>query len=191
MLDFVIEIDKNLFLYLNELGTPFWDSFWLYLSRTYSGVTLPLYLFLLISTYHIFGLKKAILVLGFAITLLLCTEYLSVFMKNGVGRLRPCYTHGIIEKMRLVKSYCGGKFGYFSAHSGNSFALATFFGLVLQNKAVLYFLLFWASLVSYSRIYIGVHIPLDVFTGIFVGLFFGWLFSTLFFRQVERRFNQN
>ncbi|HAI39168.1 MAG TPA: phosphatase PAP2 family protein, partial [Maribacter sp.] len=88
----------------------------------------------------------------------------------------------IAPYMRLVKSYCGGKFGYFSAHASNSFALAVFFGSILKSS-VRYlgvFLVLWAALVAYSRIYIGVHFPLDILTGAFIGSLFGWLFVKLF-----------
>lgn len=47
-------------------------------------------------------------------------------------------------------------------------------------------LLFWALLVAYSRIYIGVHFPLDVVTGIAIGSGLGILFSFLFKKAVER-----
>ena len=84
--------------------------------------------------------------------------------------------------MRLVKSRCGGKFGYFSAHAANSFALAVFFWHILKSelKHVGLVLLIWAFFVAYSRIYIGVHFPLDVITGALLGSLFGWLFSKLF-----------
>ena len=185
MLDVSLELDESLFLYLNGLGTPYWDPFWLYLSRTFSGITLPLYFLLLAGTYRSYGLRIGLLLIGVAIILIVSTEFLSVFVKNGVGRLRPCYTLDLIDGMRLIKSYCGGQFGYFSAHACNSFALATFFGLLLQKRMVLFPLLVWAFLVSYSRIYIGVHYPLDVFTGMLVGLFFGWLYSALFLKKLK------
>jgi len=82
----------------------------------------------------------------------------------------------------LVKSRCGGKFGYFSAHAANSFAVAVFFWHILKSelKNVRVLLLIWAGLVAYSRVYIGVHFPLDILTGAFIGSLFGWLFSKLF-----------
>ncbi|MGB5363970.1 MAG: phosphatase PAP2 family protein, partial [Aureibaculum sp.] len=77
-----------------------------------------------------------------------------------------------------VKSSCGGKFGYFSGHASNSMAVAVFAGLLLRNKYkyLAFLLLFWAALMAYSRIYIGVHFPLDVISGMIFGAFSGWLY---------------
>jgi len=78
----------------------------------------------------------------------------------------------------LVKSSCGGRYSYFSAHAANSMAIAVFFGLLFKNKLkyILPFLILWAFIVAYSRIYIGVHFPLDVLTGLLFGSFYGLLF---------------
>ncbi|MEO9511292.1 MAG: hypothetical protein ABJN84_00910 [Flavobacteriaceae bacterium] len=126
MLEELIQIDKELFLYLNSLGTPFWDGFWTYLSRTISFITVPLYLLSLFYSYRVFGLKKTAIILGILILLITCTEQLSIAFKHGIRRLRPCYDGEIKELMRMVKSYCGGKFSYFSAHAANSAAFAFF-----------------------------------------------------------------
>ena len=84
--------------------------------------------------------------------------------------------------MRLVKESCGGKFGFFSAHAGNTMAVAVFFSILLKEKfkGVGFLLLIWAAFIGYSRIYLGVHFPLDVFLGMVIGLFFGWLFAKLY-----------
>jgi undecaprenyl-diphosphatase len=84
--------------------------------------------------------------------------------------------------MRLVKNSCGGRFGYFSAHAANSFVVASFFTFLLKPKfkQIGLLLFFWAIIVAYSRIYIGVHFPLDVLTGAIIGLGMSWLFAKLY-----------
>ncbi|WP_350287476.1 phosphatase PAP2 family protein [uncultured Croceitalea sp.] len=178
----LIQLDKELFLYLNGLGTKSWDGFWMYLSRTLSFVTIPIYILLLFLSFKAFGLKKTGIIVIIVALLITTTDQLSNFFKYGIGRLRPCYDLEIQDVMRLVKSYCGGKFSYFSAHAANSVALAAFFSFTLSKKyrPLPYFLMAWALMVSYSRIYIGVHFPLDVVTGVFVGILFGWVYAKLF-----------
>ncbi len=179
MLEELIQWDHEVFLFLNGLGTETWDSFWMFMTKT--GNSAPLYVLLLYLTYKSFGLKGTAVVLVSTALLITCTDQLSNFFKYGVGRLRPCHDPEISGIMRLVKSYCGGKFGYFSAHAANSFAPATFFALLFRKKVkyIGLVLMVWAIVVAYSRIYIGVHYPLDVLTGMFIGIFFGWIFARL------------
>ncbi|WP_024481815.1 phosphatase PAP2 family protein [Cellulophaga baltica] len=171
MLEELVKIDQDIFLYLNGLGTPTWDGLWIYLSRTLSFVTIPIYLFMLYYTYRSFGLIKTIYIVITVVALLLSTEQLSIIVKNSVARLRPCHDEEISLLMRNVRNHCGGKFGYFSAHAANSSALTGFFSLLFckKNKLILLGLTSWAFLVSYSRIYLGVHYPLDIITGLTVG----------------------
>jgi undecaprenyl-diphosphatase len=188
MLESLIEFDKEAFLYLNGLGTEAWDSFWLFMTDKLNAI--PLYLLLLVLTFRVYGLKKTLLVLVFVALLITATDQLTNFFKYGVGRFRPCHDITLSETMRLVKNSCGGKYGYFSAHAANSFAVAVFFSVLLRNKFrwMLPLLLLWALIVAYSRIYIGVHFPLDVLTGMAIGMLFGWLFAKLnLFAQIKAK----
>lgn len=186
MLEELLQWDHELFLYLNGLGTPSWDFIWQYISNKLSAV--PIYVFLLLVSYQKYGLRKTVVLVLSVALLITVTDQLSNFFKYGVGRLRPCHNPEFIDVIRLVKSRCGGKFSYFSAHAANSFALAIFFGYTLKSqiKHIGRVLLVWACLVAYSRVYIGVHFPLDVITGALLGSLFGWLFSKLFIFTIRK-----
>lgn len=180
MLDQLFQLDKEFFIYLNGLGTPKWDFFWQFVSNKFSAI--PLYLFLLILSFLKLGLRRT---MGLVLTVIILTtvsDQLSNFFKYGVERLRPCHDPEVAPFMRLVKSYCGGKFGYFSAHASNTFAIAIFFCSILSSsfKYIGWPLIVWAAIVAYSRIYIGVHFPFDVLTGALIGSFLGWLFAKLY-----------
>ncbi len=180
MLEELIQLDKELFLFLNGLGNSNWDGFWMFATNKLSSI--PLYFILLILTYKQLGLRKTLVVLLAVTILILVTDQLANFFKYGVQRLRPCYDQDVSTIMRLVKNSCGGRFGYFSAHAANSFAVAFFFTFILRSKFkyIGFILIFWALMVAYSRIYIGVHFPLDVLTGALVGLIFSWVFAKLY-----------
>lgn len=180
MLEELVQLDQQLFLFLNNLGNERWDSFWL--ATTNKWASIPVYLALLLLSFRYFGLKRTLLLLAVVALMITATDQLANFFKFGVQRLRPCFEEEIFSSMRLVKSSCGGKFGYFSAHASNSFATATYFVLLLRShlKYSTALLLIWAFLLAYSRIYIGVHYPLDVISGALVGALFGWLFSRLY-----------
>ncbi len=180
MLEGLLQADRELFLILNNLGNEQWDGFWLFLTDKWSSI--PVYVLLLILSYRQFGAKRTALILVTVALLITTTDQLANFFKYGVRRLRPCYENDLFEIMRLVKASCGGKFSFFSAHAANSFAVAAFFATLFRHnfRMVAILLIIWALLVSYSRIYIGVHYPLDIIIGILVGLLFSWLFGKLY-----------
>ena len=188
MLEQLLQYDKELFLFLNTLGSSPWDGFWMFVTNKFNWT--PLYILLLVLSFKHYGPKKTILVLVAVSLLVLSTDQLANFFKYGIQRLRPCYDAEVADLMRLVKDTCGGKYGYFSAHAGNHFAVAFFFTFLLRSKIpyVGVFLMVWASLVAYSRIYIGVHFPLDVLTGALFGLVLGQGFIQLY-RYALRKLN--
>ncbi len=181
MFDSLISKDIELLIYLNNLGTVQWDGFWLVVTNKFSAI--PLYLFLLYFTYKQFGIKKTLVIVIFVVVLITISDQTSNFFKYGFKRLRPCHDESISHLIRLVGNRCGGFYAYFSAHAANSMAIAVFFGLLLKSKFkyILPILLFWSLLVAYSRVYIGVHFPLDVITG----LFFGFIFSTILYKLLK------
>jgi len=186
MWETLIQNDKELFLFLNQMGTDTWDSFWMFITHKFSAI--PLYLGLLFLTFRKFGLKATVVLLVTVALMISVTNGLADFFKYGIQRLRPCFDPEVNEAVRLVKMHCGGKYGYFSAHASNIFAVAIFFSILLKSKSryIGIFLIVWAFLVGYSRIYIGVHFPLDVFSGAVIGLFFGWLFAKLYIFALHR-----
>ena len=180
MLDKLIALDEKLFLFLNGLGTPQWDAFWMFMTDKWSS--LPLYALLFFFSIKKLGWKPTLLVFVAVALMITTTDQLANAFKYGFERLRPCHDEDIFEKMRLVKPYCGGKFGYFSAHAANSFTVVTFFALLFKShiKWFPFLLVVWGLIVAYSRIYIGVHYPLDIITGISFGMLIGWLMYRLF-----------
>ncbi|TVZ25616.1 undecaprenyl-diphosphatase [Gillisia sp. Hel_I_86] len=178
MLDELIEYDRELFLYLNNLGNPTWDPFWLLMTDKWTAI--PLYAVLLFLIYKKIGVKGTLITMVLVALMITCTDQLANLFKHGFERPRPCGQEGVKEATRFIAERCG-RFGYFSAHASNSTALAVFVGLILKKfyPKLIYFLLFWALIVTYSRIYVGVHYPLDVITGMLIGTLLGLLFVVL------------
>lgn len=178
MIEKILELDAKLYLYLNNLGNPAWDWFWLLITDKWTAI--PLYVLLLYLIFRRYGVKGTAISLVMIALLITCTDQLANVFKDGFERLRPCRQEGVMEYARYIAVRCG-RFGYFSAHAASSFALAIFVGLILKKAypKLIYMMLFWALVVSYSRIYVGVHYPLDVITGMLIGAFLGYLFYLL------------
>jgi undecaprenyl-diphosphatase len=186
MLESLLQQDKELFLFLNGLGNESWDGFWMALSLKWTSI--PLYLVLLIISYRVLGIKKTLLLLVAVTLLILVTDQLSNFFKYGVQRLRPCFESAMQAQIRMVKGYCGGRYGFYSAHASNSMAIAIFFSALFgrRYRFLVPFLIIWALVLAFSRIYLGVHYPLDVIAGAVAGLVLGWIFARLFDLAVNK-----
>jgi len=178
MIEKLLTYDHELFLYLNNLGSEPWDGLWQFITHEFTFV--PLYALLLYLVYKKFGGKSTIIVLICAALMITLTDQFSYYCKHYFQRPRPCREDEIASLMRFVVERCG-RYGYFSGHAISSMATAVFMGLLLKKSYYYlpFLLLFWAFLVGYSRIYVGVHYPLDVLTGMFFGAWIGWMFHRI------------
>ena len=187
-MDQILELDKSLFIYLNSLGSVEYDFFWLTITNKFSHI--PLYIFLIYiliqKSLKINESKKKIILLlvvrTFSISfLILISDQLSNFFKNNFERLRPCYNLDIVDQIRIVKESCGGLFGFFFLHTHLIRLLLLHFFIYFSCKNKLSKLLFlWASIIAYSRIYVGVHYPLDIIFGSLLG----FMITFFFYRKI-------
>ncbi len=169
-MDAIVQADQSFFLYLNGIHSPFWDPIMVFISGKLSW--LPLYL-LLIGFLIKERKKKVYISLVVIILLVVATDQISVFIKDSVQRPRPCRDE-VIGAFAHIVNGCGGKFGFVSSHAANTFGVAMFFSLLFRKNWVSMALIIWATIVSYSRIYLGVHYPGDILGGAFLGLAIGY-----------------
>ena len=169
------EIDIQILVYLNSLGSEFWDPIWIILTNKTTYI--PLFAFIVYYIYKRFGLKQTAFIILFISILILFTDQFTNFIKDSFQRLRPC-REGYLG-LREIDIYCG-KYGFFSAHASNSIAVSLFVIRIMREKFTSIFsiiLIIWVFIFSYSRIYLGLHYPIDILCG----LIFGAISSTLFY----------
>ncbi len=189
MIDFLTYWDTQLFIFFNGIHSPFWDNVMWWISGSKSWI--PFYL-IIIAVIIYQKRKGAILVLLFIALLVFLTDQSSVHLfKNVFQRLRPCHTPELQDIIHLVKNKCGGQFGFVSSHASNTFGIAAFLAFLFKNKAFGVFIFFWALIVSYSRIYLGVHFPLDVFCGGLLGLIIGFAVYKAYYLTEKKVFKQS
>ena len=187
-MEYLVETDHEIFLFLNNLGKPAFDGFWNLVTNKFTSI--PFYGLLLYLLYKSIGLKRTFVTLLLVAGLITCTDQLANIFKHWIERPRPCRQEGVMEMARFVAVRCG-RFGFFSAHAASSAALTVFLGLILRRywKGSLIVLACWAALVSYSRIYVGVHYPGDIVVGWLFGIILGFFFFKGWKWILERYFS--
>lgn len=172
MLNQLIKLDHQWFLTINSLHNAFFDEIMYWVSYKYTWI--PLYAIILYYIFRQYKKKGLIILIGIILTLLL-SDQISVFVKDYFMRLRPSHNPYYDSIIHLNRNIKGGAYGFVSSHAANTAGLATFLILfpIFQKKIIHLLLVLWVLLVSYSRIYNGLHYPADVVGGIFLGIFIG------------------
>jgi len=169
MFEVVEKLDKELFLFLNQINSPVWDTIMWHISGKLQWI--PLYLLLLVLLFKKYGKDVWKVIIGAVLVIAIADQVSVKLFKEVFERYRPCHNLEIRDIVHIVNQKCGGKFGFVSSHAANSFAIAVYVGLLLRRKynRILVLLLSWAAIVSYSRVYLGVHYPMDILCGSILG----------------------
>jgi len=169
LIEVLDKLDKKIFLFLNDLHTPFLDPIMFALTNQLSWI--PLFLVIIFYLFKQFKKDTLWILAGIVITITLCDQLVSSIMKPFFERLRPTHDPMIRSLIHTVNEYKGGLFGFVSAHAANSFGIATFLWLSVKDRiAWIWVLYLWAILFSYTRIYLGVHYPGDIIAGALLGI---------------------
>lgn len=165
-------LDQQLLLFINSHHTPLWDT----VMHLISGklIWVPVYMAILIYL-GITRKRKFWVILGFIILAATLADQVSVqLFKNVFHRLRPCHEPALAGMVHLVNGECGGLYGFISSHASNSFNVALLSLMFIKRRWFTISILVWASVIGFSRIYLGVHYPGDVICGAIVGSLIGW-----------------
>lgn len=176
----LIALDTQWLVAINGCHNPWLDTLMWYISK--STTWLPLYAFLLALIIYHYGILPykaskskvcithcVLIILAFAIAVGGADYISSGIIKHAVCRLRPTHEPALVGMLHIVRGYTGGMYGFVSSHAANTMACALLFSLLYGNKLATCGLMLWVALNCYSRMYLGVHYPLDILGGLVVG----------------------
>ncbi len=179
MIDYLISIDTDIFLWLNSHHNSYWDV--VMKLATGKWIWVPMYAALLIAFCRAYGWKSALLaVVLTALAVTAADQITASVIRPIVERLRPSNLNNPISDMvHIVNGYRSGGYSFPSCHAANTFAVFTFTSLVFNRWKYTVFILLWALINCYSRVYLGVHYPGDLLVGSVIGMMFGAIFFLL------------
>jgi undecaprenyl-diphosphatase len=179
VLNFLKNTDKDLFLFLNGMHCSFCDVIMPYLTSFW--VWIPLFVWWLYEVYKKYK-QKVVVIAVFVAALIFASDQSSGLIKKSVKRYRPTYNIEISSKVHTVDDYKGGQYGFVSSHAANSFAIALFLFLIIRPVKFFFMLslFLYACVTCYTRIYLGVHYPLDILGGAMLGSALAFIFYKIY-----------
>lgn len=178
----LIDLDTDLFLSVNRLHTTYFD----YFMSAYSGklVWIPMYASIFYVMLRNFSWKTLLCcVVAVALIITFADQACATWIRPYVERLRPSNLENPISEMvHIVGGRRGGRYGFPSCHAANTFGLAFYLFFLFRQRWLTLFMMAWALLTCYSRIYLGVHYPGDLLVGTLVGATGAWLIHRLFLK---------
>lgn len=177
MLEKLLQWDQDVFIYLNSLGVELFDPFWIVVTNIFTWIPLFILFFVLISLK--FPKRQTFFITLTVVALIFFILFATQMTKELVLRLRPNNNGEINSFIRILKN--PSSYSFFSGHSSSSFSITTIIVLFLRRKIKWVWLFYaWPLLFVYSRIYVGVHYPIDIFVGALVGVGSAFIFYGLY-----------
>jgi undecaprenyl-diphosphatase len=159
-----------------------------WISETY--IWIPFYSILIALIVKKYKKQSIVIILCLVLLVVLTDQISSHLIKNVVKRLRPSHEPNLTNLLHFVNNYHGGTYGFVSSLAANAFGFATFITLLFRKKFkyIAWIMFAWAAVVSYSRIYLGVHYAGDVIAAAILGCFLGWVVIKLYQFSENRLF---
>lgn len=168
-LNLINTIDTELFLLINGLHNSFFDGFMYSFSKV--GVWIPFYISVIYILIKNAGKQALWMIVALILCVVLADQISSGIIKESVQRLRPTHNPSLNGLVHIVAGYKGGLYGFVSSHAANTFGFALLSSLLIRKRVYIVSVFSWAFITSYSRMYLGVHYPLDILGGALVGFF--------------------
>ena len=175
-MDYLIQLDHQLFNFINqELSNSFFD--WIMPLIRNKNTWIPFYLLTAVLLFKTYGKKSLFIVLAVVLSVGLADGISSHALKPFFERTRPCLLPGFMENVNLVVSRCSGAYSFPSSHAANHFAIAFLLILIIRKNysKLSSILLFWAGIICFAQIYVGVHFPTDILGGLLIA----WLAAVI------------
>jgi len=185
MIETLLELDRDLFIYLNSFGSEAFDGFWLFITKQINWI--PIFAIIMYLVFKHLGWKHALLIIVLMALLITLTDQTTNLFKNYFQRLRPVNNTDLDDVIHFVHKR--SSFSFISGHASNSMAAAFFLYKVLKPYLkYMGFIFLWPLVFAYSRIYLGLHYPGDILCGYIWGILMALLMMRLYVHFRDKLF---
>ena len=185
MFEDILQKDQELLIYLNNLGSEFWDPIWLGITNQFYWT--PLFVLIFYLTIKTFGWKKGLFTIVMMIILVALSDQFTNLVKNTVMRIRP--NNDSLIKLSLKELLNPQSYSFYSGHAATSSVFTVFVILTLKKHLkYIWLMVFFPLVFSYSRLYLGVHYPIDILTGLLMGTLLGIVYYKLYIMLTQYYF---
>jgi undecaprenyl-diphosphatase len=184
-MEYIIKLDHQFFLWLNGFHLDWLDPVMVLVTKTQFWI--PLYLLIVYFIFNTYRKSGWIVLAGLLLVILITDRTTTTLMKPYFERLRPSHEPLLAGLVHIVNGDRSGLYGFASSHAANTFGVAMFGWCALRkHKKYTWVLFVWAALMSYSRIYLGLHYPGDILVGMGIGLLTGWALAKVVGKRVPK-----
>lgn len=162
----LLRLDTEVLLAVNGLRNSLLDTFFWNVSSKF--IWIGLYGVMVFLLWQRYGKRSLWLLLSVILAFAL-SDFISHELKHLICRPRPSRDETIGQLLHIVNNYRGGKYGFPSSHAADTFSVALLLSLIWRDRRTTLPLMLWVVLNCYSRMYLGVHYPLDIMGGVLTG----------------------
>lgn len=184
-----LSFDQLLFQFFNGKHTPFFDWLMVFASNPYTWI--PVYFIVVVMLIRALKFLNpsyivtnvSLIAVCMVLMIFTCMQGLPPVFELFISRVKPCYDEALSSTIRTVGDVCNHKYGFYTFKTGTVFAISTFLWMAFEEQPrwLRFLLIFWALLVSYSRIYMGAHYPVDVLVSALSGAFVGYITYRIYY----------
>ena len=172
-LESIIEFDQQLLLWFNGSDSLFLDRMSDMLTWGFTWTPLFLALFFLVVKNNETMPQIVLVTCCAGLCILLADGMADGIVKPLVARPRPAMDPYLKYLVDVVDGHRGSGFSFFSAHAANTMSLAVFFSMLVRNRLFTVVMVLWSLLNCWTRLYLGLHYPVDIVCGLLWGIVSG------------------
>ena len=180
------DIDFQILQWFNGSNNVILDQLVMALTSGFTWIPLYLVLFIIVMRNNE-TVGQIGLIVGCAFLCILFADGIAEgIIKPLAARWRPSNDPLVKYSVQVVDNLRMKDYSFCSAHAANTMSIAVFFSLLVRSRMLTITMIVWSLVNCWTRLYLGVHYPLDIATGLLLGSVVGFLVYLLYHRMYRR-----